>query len=247
MPGPTPAGAHAVRACAAGPQTLTAHPSVGRAANGCAKPLPGTAHTSAEDARDALFCLICEVIVRRQDREHCASITRMIRHYVARRAQVTEGHPHNAAYSARVGRNATHLIVRCTSRILARRPVTCGCRSHGPFRGLELGPTRTQRHAERRTWSWRALAEPPFCSVIVRSRRQRHPAQIGRSALARDGAAAMFQPTVRAPGRGGGSTAGSPISHWDPAGPAAQSGYSSLRRRRASLGPFFGVRSSTNE
>jgi hypothetical protein len=37
-----------------------------------------------------------EVIVRRQDREHCASITCMIRHYVARRAQVTEGHPHNA-------------------------------------------------------------------------------------------------------------------------------------------------------
>ena len=40
--------------------------------------------------------LICGVIVRRQDQEHCASITRMIRHYVARRAQVTEGHPHNA-------------------------------------------------------------------------------------------------------------------------------------------------------
>jgi hypothetical protein len=37
-----------------------------------------------------------EVIVRRQDQEHCASITCMIRHYVARRAQVTEGHPHNA-------------------------------------------------------------------------------------------------------------------------------------------------------
>src|SRR5215472_2145613 len=57
MPGPTPAGAHAVRACAAGPQTLTVDPSVGRAADGCAKPLPGTAHTSAEDARDALFWL----------------------------------------------------------------------------------------------------------------------------------------------------------------------------------------------
>jgi len=38
-----------------------------------------------------------EVIARRQDREHCASITRMIRHYVARRAQVSEAHPHNAA------------------------------------------------------------------------------------------------------------------------------------------------------
>lgn len=29
-----------------------------------------------------------------------ASITHMIRHYVARRAKVTEGHPHNAAYRA---------------------------------------------------------------------------------------------------------------------------------------------------
>ena len=38
-----------------------------------------------------------EVIVRRQNQEHNASITSMIRHYVARRAQVTEGHPHNAA------------------------------------------------------------------------------------------------------------------------------------------------------
>jgi len=33
---------------------------------------------------------------RRQDHEYRASITCMIRHYVARRAQVTEGHPHNA-------------------------------------------------------------------------------------------------------------------------------------------------------
>jgi hypothetical protein len=32
-----------------------------------------------------------EAIVRRQDQERCASITSMIRHYVARRAQVTEG------------------------------------------------------------------------------------------------------------------------------------------------------------
>ena len=38
-----------------------------------------------------------EVIVRRQNQEHCASITCMIRHYVARRAQVIEDHPHNAA------------------------------------------------------------------------------------------------------------------------------------------------------
>jgi len=46
-----------------------------------------------------------EVIVRRQDRVHCASITCMIRHYVARRAQVTEGHPHNAADSVRLRRS----------------------------------------------------------------------------------------------------------------------------------------------
>jgi hypothetical protein len=52
---------------------------------------------------DARHCLICEVIVRRQDQEHCASITRMIRHYVARRAQVTEGHPDNAEKRLCVG------------------------------------------------------------------------------------------------------------------------------------------------
>jgi hypothetical protein len=33
-----------------------------------------------------------------------ASITSMIRHYVARRAQVTEGHPHNADVSALAAR-----------------------------------------------------------------------------------------------------------------------------------------------
>jgi hypothetical protein len=37
-----------------------------------------------------------EVIVRRQDQEHSASITCMIRHYVARRAKVIFDHPHNA-------------------------------------------------------------------------------------------------------------------------------------------------------
>jgi len=35
-----------------------------------------------------------EVIVGRQDREHCASITCMIRHYVARRAQVNRRFTH---------------------------------------------------------------------------------------------------------------------------------------------------------
>lgn len=44
--------------------------------------------------------MICGVIVRRQDQERCASITRMIKHHVARRAQVAEGHPHNAAARA---------------------------------------------------------------------------------------------------------------------------------------------------
>jgi hypothetical protein len=42
-----------------------------------------------------------EVIVRRQDQTHCASITCMIRHYVARRAKVIFDHPHNAASRAR--------------------------------------------------------------------------------------------------------------------------------------------------
>jgi hypothetical protein len=37
-----------------------------------------------------------QVIVRRQGRKLCASITCMIRHYVARRAKVIFDHPHNA-------------------------------------------------------------------------------------------------------------------------------------------------------
>jgi hypothetical protein len=41
-----------------------------------------------------------EVIVRRQDYPRCASITYMIRHYVAWRAQVIEDHPRNAESSA---------------------------------------------------------------------------------------------------------------------------------------------------
>jgi hypothetical protein len=41
-----------------------------------------------------------EVIVGRQNQEPCASITCMIRHYVARRAKVIEDHPHNAASRA---------------------------------------------------------------------------------------------------------------------------------------------------
>jgi hypothetical protein len=38
-----------------------------------------------------------QAIVRRQDQMLCASITCMIRHYVARRAKVIFDHPHNAA------------------------------------------------------------------------------------------------------------------------------------------------------
>jgi hypothetical protein len=37
-----------------------------------------------------------QVIVRRQNQKLCASITCMIRHYVARRAKVIFDHPHNA-------------------------------------------------------------------------------------------------------------------------------------------------------
>ena len=37
-----------------------------------------------------------QVIVRRQDQKLCASITCMIRHYVARKAKVIFDHPHNA-------------------------------------------------------------------------------------------------------------------------------------------------------
>jgi hypothetical protein len=51
-----------------------------------------------------------EVIVRRQDQEHCASITCMIRHYVARRAKVIFDHPHNAA-----------------ERLCRRSAAVCGC------------------------------------------------------------------------------------------------------------------------
>jgi hypothetical protein len=46
----------------------------------------------ASFAGDTLM-LDMEVIVRRQNQERCGSITCMIRHYVARRAQVTEGQP----------------------------------------------------------------------------------------------------------------------------------------------------------
>jgi hypothetical protein len=57
---------------------------------------PSITTLPAENCAEHPDLLDMEVIVRRQDQEHYASITCMIRHYVARRAQVTEGHPHNA-------------------------------------------------------------------------------------------------------------------------------------------------------
>jgi hypothetical protein len=72
-----------------------------------------------------------QVVVRLQDQGHCASITCMIRHYVARRAQVTEGHPHNADVSTRASlrgqperRAASHGMP--SPRIRALR---CQCRA----------------------------------------------------------------------------------------------------------------------
>jgi len=52
------------------------------------------------DGRQRTDLVDMEVIVRRQDQEHCASITSMIRHYAARRAKVIFDHPHNADDSA---------------------------------------------------------------------------------------------------------------------------------------------------
>jgi len=48
-----------------------------------------------------------EVIARRQEQEHYASITCMIRHYVARRTKVIEDHPHNAAARDNAAARAT--------------------------------------------------------------------------------------------------------------------------------------------
>jgi hypothetical protein len=47
--------------------------------------------------RERAHLVDMELIVRRQNREHCASIICMIRHFAARRAKVIEDHPHNAA------------------------------------------------------------------------------------------------------------------------------------------------------
>jgi hypothetical protein len=47
-----------------------------------------------------------QVIVRLQNQVHCASITCMIRHYVARRAKVIFDHPHNGAIRSVVPKSA---------------------------------------------------------------------------------------------------------------------------------------------
>ena len=66
--------------------------------------------TANSDRKFKIGCALLldmEVIVRRQDHACCASITCMIRHYVARRAKVIEDHPHNAA--ERVSAGQCHL------------------------------------------------------------------------------------------------------------------------------------------
>ena len=73
-----------------------------------------------------------EVIVRRQDQERCASITCMIRHYVARRAQVSEAHPHNA--DERAPLNSSSLPTNDASALSARaQEVDTGLDPAGPM------------------------------------------------------------------------------------------------------------------
>jgi hypothetical protein len=68
-----------------------------------------------------------EVIVRRQDREHCASITCMIRHYVARRAKVIEDHPHNAAKRSLPKRMLMHSLSYSVEVLMATMIAELGC------------------------------------------------------------------------------------------------------------------------
>jgi hypothetical protein len=56
----------------------------------------GWRHTIARFTPRHTDLVDMQVIVRRQDQMLCASITCMIRHYVARRAKVIFDHPHNA-------------------------------------------------------------------------------------------------------------------------------------------------------
>jgi hypothetical protein len=67
-----------------------------------------------------------QVIVRRQGQKLCASITCMIRHYVARRAKVTFDHPHNADVSEfrlriLMQRPASPFVISNTVRHVAER------------------------------------------------------------------------------------------------------------------------------
>ena len=94
----------------------------------------GRAQPASPDRRPILLDM--EVIVRHQDQGHCASITGMIRHYVARRAKVIEDHPHNAA-------------MRCVGTGVSAGRLDCGDRAepgrrcHGllaqALPGLSLG------------------------------------------------------------------------------------------------------------
>ena len=77
--------------------------------------------------------------MRRQNQEHCASITCMIRHYVARRAQVSEAHPHNAA----AGAESTAVLT--TVGLAGGRAWCRGCSDHRGVRaGQELGRRRNR-------------------------------------------------------------------------------------------------------
>jgi hypothetical protein len=97
----------------------------------------------SERSPDTRSCLICKVIVRSQDQEHCASISRMIRHYVARRAQLTEGHPHNAADGA-----MGSYVVQHRSAAGGKSGVASGirCKSDGARFWLHGDVRRWHRH-----------------------------------------------------------------------------------------------------
>ena len=86
--------------------------------------------------------------MRLQNQGHCASITCMIRHYVARRAKVIEDHPHNA--DARI----------------VRRPVPAGplpvqatLRSVTSIDAVQLTPSALD--------SWRAIWVMPPSDIVT--------------------------------------------------------------------------------
>jgi hypothetical protein len=75
-----------------------------------------------------------------------ASITSMIRHYVARRAQVTEGHPHNAAERLRLHGHCWAGLDRKSSAALdwTASPVTINLNHHVLSRSGRACPDRTR-------------------------------------------------------------------------------------------------------